>query len=182
MPRLLPRRARERAPQTAISQLHMLEREYANGSERPLGSYAGLLGTYTGLVSGLVAVGRARGASIPDRIPAADLALLAVATFRASRLLTKDSVTAVARAPFTRFEEAGGPGEVEETVVGTGPRHAVGELLSCPFCISVWVASVGIFGLIVFPRQTRLACSLLGAVAASDVLQFAYSAMHEATG
>jgi hypothetical protein len=182
MSRLLPRRLREGAPETTISHLRMWEQEYASGRERPLGSYAGLLATYTGLVSGLVALGRARGATVPERLPAADLALLAVATFRASRLVTKDSVTAVTRAPFTRFEEAGGPGEVEETVVGTGPRHAVGELITCPFCISVWLATIGIFGLTVFPRQTRLACSLLGAVAGSDILQFAYSAMQEATG
>ncbi len=128
----------------------------------------------------MIAAGRARGVRRPERIPAADLALLAVATFRAARLITKDSVTAVARAPFTRFEEPIGAGEVHEEVVGTGPRHAIGELLSCPFCISVWLATAGVFGMVAFPRQARLACSVLTVSAGSDALQFAYSALHEA--
>lgn len=159
--------------------LRRWERRYAAGSERPLGSYAGLLGVYAALVTGLVATGRARHARLPERIRVEDLLLLSVATFRASRLITKDSVTAVARAPFTRFEEPGGPGEVNEEVIGTGPQHAVGELLSCPFCMSVWLGTIGVFGTIVFPRQTRVASSVLGVSAGSDLLQFAYSAVEE---
>lgn len=138
-----------------------------------------MLATYTGLVGGLVATGRARRARLPERFPLEDLVLLSVATFRAARLVTKDSVTAVARAPFTRFEEPGGPGEVNEEVIGTGPRHAVGELLSCPFCMSVWLATFGVFGMTVFPRQTRMVCSALGVSASSDLLQFVYSALQE---
>lgn len=175
MTRSLPHRASSRSAST----LREMESRYARGEERPLGSYAGLLGTYAGLVSGLVAIGRSRRAGLPERVPVEDLALLATATFRASRLVTKDSVTAVARAPFTRFEEPGGPGEVNEEVIGTGPRHAVGELLSCPFCMSVWLATVGMFGMVVFPRQTRLVCSMLGVSAASDALQFGYTALQE---
>lgn len=175
MTRVLSRRPSARSAAT----LRRWERRYAGGAERPLGSYAALLATYAGLVSGLVATGRPRGATLPERVPFEDLTLLSVATFRASRLVTKDSVTAVARAPFTHFEERGGPGEVNEEAVGTGPRHAVGELLSCPFCMSVWMATLGVFGMVVFPRQTRLACAVLSVSAASDTLQFAYSALQE---
>lgn len=179
MPRILPRvRPTDGLP--TARQLRRWERRYAAGEERPLGSYAGLLVAYSTLTAGLVATGRARRGSLPERVPLADLAMLAVGTFRAARLVTKDSVTAVARAPFTRFEGPGAPGEVQEEVIGTGPRHAVGELLSCPFCISVWLATVGVFGMVVFPRQTRLVCSVFGVSAASDALQFAYSALHEA--
>lgn len=176
MTRILPRRSSPRSARSAAT-LRRWERRYAAGAERPLGSYAGLLATYAGLVGGLVATGRSRGARLPERVPLEDLALLAVGTFRASRLVTKDSVTAVARAPFTRFEEPAGPGEVHEEVVGTGAQHAVGELLSCPFCISVWMATVGVFGMVVFPRQARVTCSVLGVSAVSDALQFAYSAL-----
>lgn len=165
---------------SAPTRLTDWERRYAQGEERPLGSYLGLLATYLGLVSTLVLTGRARRVTVPPRVAAADLALLTVGVFRASRLVTKDSVTAVARAPFTEFKEPAGHGEVNEEVIGSGPRHAVGELVSCPFCISVWLATVGMFGMLVFPRATRIICSVLSAVAGADTLQFVYSALGRA--
>lgn len=157
--------------------LESWEDRYSGAAERPLGSYAGLLGVYASAVLAGAVVGRRRGWRLPDRQRGADLALLAVATFRASRLVTKDSVTAVARAPFTRFEGPGAPGEVNEQVVGSGARHAVGELVTCPFCISVWLATAGTFAFVANPRLARTVCSALTAVTASDFLQFAYSAL-----
>lgn len=159
--------------------LRAMERRYAGGEERPLGSYALLLAGYGTTIGTIVGASRARGVKLPERIGAADLALLTVATFRASRLITKDSVTAVARAPFTRFEGAAGEGEVHEEVEGRGLRHAVGELLSCPFCISVWLSSIGVSGMIAFPRAVRAVCSMLTVAAGSDALQFGYSALKE---
>ena len=118
-------------------------------------------------------------ASIPDGIPWQDVALLAVATHRLSRLITKDSVTAVVPAPFTRFNEPAGDGEVNEEVRGTGLRHAVGELLTCPFCIAQWIATAFAFGLVLAPRATRFVAATLTAVTASDWLQFAHSALQK---
>ena len=125
-------------------------------------------------------VGRATGAKVPERLPAADLALLTVATYRASRLISKDEVTSFARAPFTRFEGKAGEGEVNEEARGRGLRRAAGDLISCPYCIAVWVASILMFGMITFPRAARLVCSTLAAVSGSDLLQFVYSAIKEA--
>jgi hypothetical protein len=135
------------------------------------------MSVYTAGVGGMIALGRRRGARLPERFPLADLALLTIGTYRASRLVAKDSVTAFARAPFTKYEEPAGEGEVNERVIGTGLRHAVGEMVSCPFCIAVWLASSGAFGLIVFPRTTRVVCSVLTAVAGSDLLQFGHAAL-----
>jgi hypothetical protein len=64
----------------------------------------------------------------PGELPnAGKLPLYALATEHISRLITKDSITAVLRSPFTLFEEAAGEGEVNEEVVGEGWPHAVGE-------------------------------------------------------
>ena len=167
---------------SVATELSEWERRYAGETERPLGSYAGLLATYLSAVLSMIAVARARRVRVPARIPAADLALLTTGVFRASRLITKDSVTAVVRAPFTEYKEPAGHGEVNEEVVGTGPRHAVGELVSCPFCISVWLATAGMFGMLTFPRATRTICSVMSAVAGADALQFAYSALGRAAG
>jgi hypothetical protein len=154
------------------------EREaYAHGEARPIGSYGVILGIYAAMVGVLTLVVRRRRAPLPVRPAAADVALLGIATYRLSRLVTKDSVTAVVRAPFTQFEEAAGEGEVNESVRGTGWHHAVGELLSCPFCVAQWVATAFAFGLVLAPRATRLAATVLTAVTASDWLQFAHSAL-----
>ena len=151
--------------------MRALETQYSGGEQRPLGSYAVLLATYGALVGAMVTVARARGAKVPARLPAADLALLTVGTYRASRLIAKDEVTSVARAPFTRFEGLAGEGEVNETPRGRGMRQVVGELITSPSSVAMWVASVGTFGMITFPRATRLACATLTAVTGSDLLQ-----------
>jgi hypothetical protein len=116
-----------------------------------------------------------RHGGLPDRPDGRDVALLCVATHKLSRLVTKDTVTAVVRAPFTEFAEPSGEGEVHEEVRGRGLRHAVGELLTCPFCLSVWAATILAFGLVLAPRATRLGMTVLTAVAGSDFLQLAYA-------
>lgn len=147
---------------------------YAHGEERPLGGYAVLLGIYATIWAVLGRAVHRRG-GLPERLGAGDLALLGVATHKLSRLITKDSVTAVVRAPFTTFSEPAGEGEVHEEVHGHGVRHAAGELVTCPFCIAVWVATVLAFGLVLSPRPTRLVASILSAVTGSDFLQLAYA-------
>ena len=43
--------------------------------------------------------------------------------YKASRLLTKDSVTSPLRTPFSRFDEETGMGEVNESIRGQGARQ-----------------------------------------------------------
>jgi len=102
------------------------------------------------------------------------MALLAVTTFRTSRLLTKSAVASPLRAPFTKFEGCAGTGEVKEQVRADGDLHAVGELLTCPFCIAQWIATLSTAAYVAAPRQTRLAATAMTIAAASDVLQIAY--------
>ncbi len=152
---------------------------YAHGEDRPLGSYAVILATYGTLVSGLIgylAVNRRR---LPERLSASDLALLTVATHKVARLVTKDPVTSPLRAAFTRYEGTSGEAEVAEEVRGSGPRKAVGEMVTCPFCIGQWTATIGVFGLIAAPRATRMAASVFAMLAGSDVLQFLYDKLQQ---
>ena len=76
-----------------------------------------------------------------------------MATHKASRLIAKDRVTAPLRAPFTEFDQEGGPGEVEESPRGAGMRRAIGELLVCPFCLAQWIATAALAGLAVVPGR-----------------------------
>ncbi|KJK46871.1 hypothetical protein UK23_22210 [Lentzea aerocolonigenes] len=153
-----------------------VQRAYADGERRPLLGYLASLCSYGALVGVATAVGRQRGTRLPERFSAGDTVLLALATHKASRLVTKSSITSVLRAPFTRYEEPAGLAEVKETVRGHGVRHAVGELVTCPFCSGVWMAGAFTAGLVLAPRATRLVMTALSAVAASDWLHLGYDA------
>jgi hypothetical protein len=142
--------------------------------ERPLGGYAALTSVFLSAAAGFATWLARSGRQLPERVAAPDIALLGVATHKASRLLAKDRVTSAVRAPFTDFQEDGGPSEVEERARGTGLRRAVGELLVCPFCLGLWIAAAFTAGLIVAPRQTRWLASVLVIVTGADVLQIAY--------
>ena len=154
------------------------KREYTDGEARPLGADLGAMGLYVGLVSAAATAVRASRAELPDRIPFGDAALMTVATFRLARRIAKDPVTAPLRAPFVRFEGPSGHAEVAEEVrEHGGVKHAVGELLTCPFCLAQWVGTGFVFGYVTAPRATRLAALTMTMVAGSDVLQFAYDAI-----
>lgn len=146
---------------------------YSHGRERPLGGYAVLLGTYLCITGGAAALLHRKG-KLPTALAPADLALLAVTTHRLARLLTKDSIGAVARAPFTRYEEPAGEGEVNESVRGEGLRHAVGELVTCPFCLGQWAATGLTVSQLLAPRLTRFGAAICVAASASDWMQLAY--------
>ncbi len=147
---------------------------YAPGEERPVGSYGVLIGVFTVLAAGFAQWFRSSGRTLPDRIDAGDLALVTVASHKASRLIAKDRVTSSLRAPFTRYEGEAGPGEVSEEARGSGLRRAIGELLICPYCLGMWTSAALVAGLLVMPRFTRWVASVLAALFGSELLQMAY--------
>jgi len=78
------------------------------------------------------------------------------------------------RAPFTRYKESAGAGEVNEEARGKGMQRALGDLLTCPWCIGPWVAALLALGLVTAPRPTRIVATVSSAVALSDFLHHAY--------
>jgi hypothetical protein len=152
-----------------------LEQRYADGEETPLGGYAALATTFAATAGAFAVTAWRRGVRQPDPVPAWDVALLGTATFKASRLLTKDRVTSFLRAPFTSREGEGNANEVMDAGRGTGLRRAVGDLISCPFCTSAWVAGGLVGTYAVAPRAGRLLSAGLSAVVVSDWLQYAWS-------
>jgi hypothetical protein len=147
---------------------------------RPLGGYALLMGVFTSAAGGFAAWFRASGRELPERVDGRDLALVTVATHKASRLLAKDRVTSAVRAPFTRFQDDAGPGEVDEAARGRGLRRAVGEMLVCPYCLGLWISAAFTAGLLVAPRLTRWFAAVLCAVSGADLLQIAYAKAEDA--
>jgi hypothetical protein len=155
--------------------------EYRNGADRPLAGYLSLLSVYTTGTATAALAGRLLGRRAPDRLAPWDVAQLAIATHKVSRMIAKDPVTSPLRAPFTRYEGVSAPSELHEEVRGHGLRHSAGELLTCPMCLAQWVATAFCAGLVIAPRQTRLALATFTAVAGSDFLQHAYVALQQAT-
>jgi hypothetical protein len=149
-------------------------RGHAPHRERPLGAYALLSAGYLGGCGAFVAWWRRSRRPLPEGPAASDVLLISVATQKLARLIAKDRVSSALRAPFTRYQHDGGPGEVEEAARGHGVRRAIGELLICPHCLSVWLASAITAGMLAAPKATRWAAAALTAVTASDLLQIAY--------
>ncbi|UQU63675.1 DUF1360 domain-containing protein [Couchioplanes caeruleus] len=162
--------------------LDRLRRQYAPHEHRPLDGYAVTMGAFGVLAGSLAVVAKATGREVPERPAVQDVVLISLATHKLSRLIAKDSITSPLRAPFTRYAEPAGSGELNEEVrdEGSSIRHSIGELVSCPFCLAVWVATGLTSGLVFAPRLTRLAATVFTAVAASDFLQMAYSISKEA--
>jgi hypothetical protein len=153
---------------------------YAPGEQRPLAAYALLMGAFFGGLGGALAAARATGREL-DRPGLAEVLLYGLATQKVSRLIAKDKVTSFLRAPFTRFQDTAGHGELEEAPRGEGLRFAVGELLVCPYCMAQWVAGGLTVGHLFAPRTTRLLGAMWAAQAVADGIQLAYSAGEQQT-
>ncbi|MEI4274066.1 DUF1360 domain-containing protein [Klenkia sp. LSe6-5] len=151
------------------------QEQYAHGEQRPLGGLLAAMGVYGALTAAGAAALRVSGRPLPDRIPVGDALLLTVGTFRLARTVAKDPVTSPLRAPFTRFEGASGEAELAEQVRSHGGwKHAVGELVTCPFCLAQWIGTGFVLSYVAAPRATRLAGLVMTIVAGADVGQFAY--------
>jgi hypothetical protein len=148
---------------------------HSPGRERPLGGYGVLMGSFAAAAGGFGVWLKRSGRELPERMGAGDLVLVAVASHKASRLVAKNRVTSALRAPFTRFEDDAGPGEVSEAPRGRGVRRALGELIVCPYCLGLWTSAGFTAGLIVAPRPTRWTAAVLAAHFGSDLLQIAYA-------
>jgi hypothetical protein len=155
--------------------LRRLEDAYSPTVRQPLAGYMVACGAYLSFV-GAASLLALRRAPKPIPVPsAADVVLLAIATHKASRLVAKDAVTSFLRAPLTRFERPAGDAEVQENVRTKGELRALGEVLSCPFCLDVWFGTLSAFGLLFAPVFTRWAASVLSAAAGADYLNLVYN-------
>jgi hypothetical protein len=143
-----------------------LERAWQD-PELPMGSHLGLIAIFNVGLGALLVTAARRGV-LPRRPSGWDLWLLGVAAHKLSRLIATDRVTEPIRAPFVDDPAHGAP-------VGVGPRRALGELLTCPFCLVPW-CTLGLgTGLAFAPRPTRWLCGLFASMTLADVLHRGYA-------
>lgn len=168
--------------QTGVGDVIQAEaQEYRQDAERPLGGYVLVMTAFAAVVglAGLAAALTRRG--LPRRIAPYDLALITIGTHKLSRTISKDAVTSPLRAPFTRYRGTGGPAEVmEEARDGSALRHAVGELVSCPFCLDMWVGTGFTIGLLFVPRFTRFVAATFTVLTGADFLHLIYARAQQA--
>ena len=150
---------------------------YKQGEEVPLLSYGVLAGVFNLAFGLFLLLARVTGRPIPERIEARDIALLGMAAHKLSLVASQDAVTSPLRAPFTEIEEKSSPKKVDEKPRGEGLRRSVGELITCKFCLSVWLASFLTYGLVLVPRVTRLVAAVFAVVTVSDHLHQVYKAL-----
>jgi hypothetical protein len=139
----------------------------------PYRAYATIVGTFLaglGAVSGLAAA-RKR----PLQMATIDLALLGLATFKASRTVARDKVTSFVREPFVEGEAY--DGEDEKPTHETEMKQAIGELVTCTRCIGTWIGAGLASTQVLAPRTGRLLTSVLAAGAVNDFLLAGFSAL-----
>lgn len=147
-------------------------------TEEPVKAHAVMIAVFsTALAVGLGTIQRRH--LLPNRLSLHDLALLGVATHKLSRIVALDRISSPLRAPFTAGEEPTGAGEVEADPRGRGFQRALGQLLTCPYCLAPWIAGSFLMALLYAPRQTRYLASLLNVVALSDFLNQRYAHLKE---
>jgi Protein of unknown function (DUF1360) len=133
-------------------------------SERPYPEYAALTGAFGAVLGGFLLVTRGR---LPERIGFGDVARIGLSSYKIGRLVAKDDVTTWVRAPVTRDDDATEPKP-------EGLARALGELVTCPYCVGVWTAAGLAYALVLFPRETRVVTTIFSAQAVADFLNAAF--------
>ena len=128
--------------------------------ERPLPEYATLaLAFWTGF--GLFVAGNRD--RLPERYRVLDLTAIALSSYKLARVITKEDVAAFVRAPVTEDPDAQQPKP-------EGMARVLGELVTCPYCIGLWLTSALSYSQVLFPRETRFFTSIFGTYAVTDFL------------
>ncbi len=106
----------------------------------------------------LAAASRARGA---PQVSALDLLALGLASAKLGSVVAEDRVTVFLRRPF-----AAGTAAVQPK--GEGLSRAVGELLTCAHCVSLWAAGALTAAHLVRPHETRFVARVFAAYAVGE--------------
>ncbi len=155
--------------------------EYDKKDDVPVSSYATLVGVFNLIFGLFLVVSRATGRGIPERIEVRDILIFGAATHKLSWILAKEPITSPIRAPFTELQEVKSPTKADEKPRGTGLQKTVGELLTCHFCLGMWVAAFFTYAFALFPAVTRLIAAIFAMLAISDHLHQTYKSLMDRT-
>jgi len=131
------------------------------------------MAAFTGGLATAGAIARLLGRDPRENTPL-DLAVLGLASFKASRTIARDEVTSFLREPFVEGEAHEGG---EEPVETGDMRQAIGELVTCSRCVGTWVAAGLACTQIVAPRFGRILTWTLAGAGLNDWLQAGFAAV-----
>ncbi len=150
---------------------------YDKNGDMPISSYATLAGAFNLIFALFLLVSRATGRRIPERIETRDILIFGVATHKLSWLLAREPITSPIRAPFTELEEVKSPTKAEEKPRGTELQRTIGELLTCHFCLGMWVSAFFAYAFVLLPAASRLIAAIFAMLTVSDHLHQTYKAL-----
>jgi len=136
--------------------------------------YGFFLLTYITIWAVFVLTVRATGTPWPGQVGGMDLLLLCLATFRMTSVVTEEKVARIIRAPFCeRVTKTKPDGTVEEEEVpkGKGLRRVAGELILCPWCAGIWIATALTYFWILLPGVARVLLVAFGVAAGGLLFQ-----------
>lgn len=115
----------------------------------------------------------------PELIGLKDWGLLALATFRMSRLVAYDKVMQTYREPVVEVvpHDSGAGDTTQAKPELMGIKRALGELISCPICNGTWISAGLVYGLCLAPNYTRTLMTVMSAVGAAEILNGAFEAI-----
>ena len=140
--------------------------------ERPLPEYAALAGVFWAVFAVFMVTNRHR---LPERVRSGDIVRIALSSYKLSRVITKEDVAAFVRAPVTEDPDAQKPKR-------EGMARVLGELVTCPYCIGLWIASGLSYAHVLFPRESRFATSIFSAYAITDFLNAGFARLRGSSG
>jgi hypothetical protein len=139
----------------------------------PYAAYAAISATLAGGLAAAAALARLLGRDAREETTL-DFAVLAAASFKAARTISRDEVTSFLREPFVEGHAHSGGEDPKET---GDLQQAIGELVTCSRCIGTWAAAGLATTQIIAPRTGRLLTWTLAAAGANDFLQAAFAAL-----
>jgi hypothetical protein len=111
--------------------------------------------------AGVLAAARAEGRRAVEPTSLGDLLALGLASSRIGSVVAEDRITVFLRRPF-----ADGPAAVHPK--GEGLARAVGELVTCAHCVSLWAAGALASAHLARPRETRFVARVFAAYAVAE--------------
>lgn len=111
--------------------------------------------------AGVLAAARAEGRRPPEPTSVGDLLALGLASSRIGTVVAEERIAVFLRRPF-----ADGPAAVQPK--GAGLARAVGELVTCAHCVSLWAAGTLASAHLARPRETRFVARVFAAWAVAE--------------
>lgn len=139
-------------------------------------TYLALTSLFLGLLAA-VGLKHRRAEDVVD-LPAKDMIMLGLATYRLARLASFDKVLEPLRMQVAQVEPDHFGADMTVVPKGEGVQRALGELICCPICTGTWIAAALTYGLHFLPGPTRLLITMMSAIGMGELFHNLTEVLH----